>query len=83
MSVALLQLSDTTRAWLNQVNVAALIPAFAESSLAAFVLFLLLSLVLYLVANEYLLKGEDEPPAPGKGPHAQGPAGTAPVHGEA
>jgi hypothetical protein len=63
MTVALLQLSDGTRAFMQKLNVAALIPAFAESDLAAFLLFLGLAGVLYLVSNEYLLA--DKPAAKG------------------
>lgn len=58
--VAFLQLSEPTRALLRAVNLTAAFPRFAASDLAAIVLFLLLGAVLYLVANEYILKSTDE-----------------------
>jgi putative OPT family oligopeptide transporter len=57
--VAFLQLSEPTRNLLKAVNLTAVFPRFAASDLAALVLFLLLGVVLYLVANEYILKSTD------------------------
>ena len=59
MTVALMQLSEPTRAALAAVNVAQHFPTFAQSDLAALLLFLALAGVLYLVAGERLLgRGE-------------------------
>jgi hypothetical protein len=55
MAVALLQLSDTTRGWLNAVNLAERLGALANSDLLAFALFLGLAGILWLVAIEKLL----------------------------
>jgi hypothetical protein len=68
MVVALAQLPDSSRDLMAKLNVGRFIPGFAGSDLAAFILFLGVALVLYLVANEYLLKG---PPA--EAAHAGGP----------
>jgi putative OPT family oligopeptide transporter len=57
--VAFLQLSEPTRNLLKAVNLTAAFPRFAASDLVALVLFLLLGVVLYLVANEYILKSTD------------------------
>jgi putative OPT family oligopeptide transporter len=56
MVVAMMQISDTTRGWLERMSLSALIPRFAESDLASFLLFCALGAVLYLVANEWLLR---------------------------
>ena len=60
MTVALLQLSDTTRGWLNVVNFAARLGALADSDLFAFALFLGLSGILWLVAIEKVLAPKPE-----------------------
>ena len=54
--VAFLQLSETSRHFLHSINFTERIPAFASSDLAALVLFCGLGVILYLVANEYILK---------------------------
>ncbi len=56
MTVALMQLSEPTRTALAAVNVGQLFPAFAQSDVAALLLFLALAGVLYLVAGERLLE---------------------------
>jgi len=71
MLVALAQLPDSSRDLMAKLNVGRLIPGFAGSDLAAFVLFLGVGLVLYLVANEYVLKGPQA-----EAPHAGGPGPT-------
>jgi hypothetical protein len=70
MLVALAQLPDSSRDLMAKLNVGRLIPGFAGSDFAAFALFLGVGLVLYLVANEYLLKGPqaEAPHAGGQGP---------------
>jgi uncharacterized oligopeptide transporter (OPT) family protein len=62
--LAMLQLSDTTRAFLRNINVSEALGWFAGSDLVSFLLFLGLGAVLYLVASERLLK-----------PDAHGPTG--------
>src|SRR5438105_1451550 len=64
--LAMLQLSDTTRGWLQAVNVQARIPGFANSDLVSLLLFLGLAAVLYLVASGRLLRSA---------PDGQRPAG--------
>lgn len=56
MTVALMQLSGPTRALLGAANLSRLIPAVAQSDLAALLLFLALAVVLFLVASERLLR---------------------------
>jgi uncharacterized oligopeptide transporter (OPT) family protein len=68
MLIALAQLPDSSRDLMAKINVGRFIPGFAGSDLAAFILFLGVALVLYLVANEYLLK---DPQA--EASHAGGP----------
>ena len=58
--VAFLQLSEPTRHFLRVANVTDRIPAFAQNNLVSLLLFLGLGVILYLVANEYLLKSEPE-----------------------
>jgi putative OPT family oligopeptide transporter len=58
--VAFLQLSEPTRKFLRFANMTDRIPAFAQSDLVSLLLFLGLGVILYLVANEYLLKSEPE-----------------------
>jgi putative OPT family oligopeptide transporter len=50
--LAFLQLSETSRSWLESVNVSARIPGFAQSDLVSLLLFLGLGFVLWLVATE-------------------------------
>jgi uncharacterized oligopeptide transporter (OPT) family protein len=61
--LAFLQLSETTRNFLNQINVSSLIPAFADSNLVSLLLFLGLGVILWAVATERLLKSHDPDPA--------------------
>jgi putative OPT family oligopeptide transporter len=58
--LAFLQLSETSRAWLDKVNVSTRIPGFANSDLVSLVLFLGLAGVLWLVATDRWL-GEKKP----------------------
>jgi putative OPT family oligopeptide transporter len=58
--LAFLQLSDTTRAWLDAINVSAKIPGFANSDLVSLLLFLALGACLWAVATERLL-GDKKP----------------------
>ena len=53
--LAFLQLSETTRNFLNRINVSALIPGFATSDLVSLLLFLALGGILWAVATERLL----------------------------
>jgi putative OPT family oligopeptide transporter len=77
MIIALAQLPDASRDVMAKINVGRFIPGFAESNLAAFVLFLGVALVLYLVANEYWLKGD--PSQTPKGPGGASAHGTSPA----
>jgi putative OPT family oligopeptide transporter len=52
MTVALMQLSEPTRALLSAVNLSGIAPGFAQSDLAALLLFLGLGVLLFLVASE-------------------------------
>jgi putative OPT family oligopeptide transporter len=61
--LAFLQLSETTRNFLNRVNITESIPAFAKSNLASLLLFLGLGAILWAVATERLLKSHDPGPA--------------------
>ena len=54
--LAFLQLSDTTRNFLNSINVAGVIPGFATSDLVSLLLFCALGAVLWAVATERWLK---------------------------
>jgi putative OPT family oligopeptide transporter len=54
--LAFLQLSDTTRNFLNSINVSAVIPGFATSDLVSLLLFCALGAVLWAVATERWLK---------------------------
>ncbi|GAC1345768.1 MAG: hypothetical protein NVSMB23_22340 [Myxococcales bacterium] len=78
MIVALAQLPDASRDLMLKINLGRFIPSFAESDLAAFVLFLGVAVLVYLVANEHWLKGDpsDAPadPTGGAGVHGAGPA---------
>jgi putative OPT family oligopeptide transporter len=77
MIVALAQLPDSSRDWMMKINLGQYIPHFAESDLAAFVLFLGVAVLVYLVANEHWLKGtSSETPA---GPGGAGANGTGPA----
>ena len=58
--VAFLQLSEPTRNFLRVANLTDRIPAFAQSDLVSLLLFLGLGVILYLVANEHLLKSAPE-----------------------
>jgi putative OPT family oligopeptide transporter len=60
MTVALMQLSGPTRALLGAVNLSGLSPGLAQSDGAAFLLFLALSSVLFLVASERLMRSRGE-----------------------
>jgi len=53
--LAFLQLSETTRNFLNSVNVGGAFPGFANSDLVSLVLFLCLGAVLWAVATERFL----------------------------
>jgi uncharacterized oligopeptide transporter (OPT) family protein len=53
--LAFLQLSETTRNFLNRINLGGAIPGFATSDLASLLLFLGLGVVLWAVATERLL----------------------------
>jgi putative OPT family oligopeptide transporter len=55
--LAMLQLSEPTREFLRKINVTETLGWFASSDLVAFLLFLGLAAILYLVAHETLLKG--------------------------
>jgi putative OPT family oligopeptide transporter len=77
MIVALAQLPDASRDLMAKINVGRFIPGFAESDLAAFVLFLGVGLLLYLVANEYWLKGK--PSKTPTGPGGASANGTSPA----
>src|SRR5256714_7078595 len=55
--LAMLQLSEPTREFLRKINVTGTLGWFASSDLVAFLLFLGLAAILYLVAHETLLKG--------------------------
>jgi len=55
--LAMLQLSEPTREFLRKINVTDSLGWFATSDLVAFILFLGLAAILYLVAHETLLKG--------------------------
>jgi putative OPT family oligopeptide transporter len=59
--LAFLQLSETTRNFLNSISVSAKIPGFATSNLISLLLFLLLGAVLWAVATERLLGGKHDP----------------------
>jgi fumarate reductase subunit D len=50
--LAFLQLSDTSRGWLDSANLSTRIPGFATSDLVSLLLFLGLAAVLWLVATE-------------------------------
>ena len=54
--LAFLQLSDTTRNFLNSINVGGVIPGFATSDLVSLLLFCALGAVLWAVATERWLK---------------------------
>jgi putative OPT family oligopeptide transporter len=53
--LAFLQLSETTRHWLDSINVSAKIPGFANSDLVSLLLFLALGFILWMVATERFL----------------------------
>ena len=53
--LAFLQLSETTRSFLNSINVGGAFPGFATSDLVSLVLFLCLGVVLWAVATERFL----------------------------
>ena len=53
--LAFLQLSETTRSWLNAVNLGPHFPGFSNSDLASLLLFLGLGAILWAVATERLL----------------------------
>jgi putative OPT family oligopeptide transporter len=55
--LAMLQLSEPTREFLRKISVTDALGSFAASDLVAFLLFLGLAAILYLVAHETLLKG--------------------------
>src|SRR3954464_2588001 len=55
--LAMLQLSEPTREFLRKINFTDALGWFATSDLVAFLLFLGLAAILYLVAHETLLKG--------------------------
>jgi putative OPT family oligopeptide transporter len=57
--------AGTSESLMKKLNLSESLGAFAESDLAAILLFLGLAGVLYLVANERLLKMKDEPAGPG------------------
>lgn len=63
--LAFLQLSETTRNFLNRINVSARIPGFATSDLVSLLLFLGLGAVLWAVATERLL-GDKRDPGPAR-----------------
>jgi len=58
--LAFLQLSETSRAWLDSVNMSTRIPGFANSDLVSLLLFMGLAGILWLVATERWL-GEKQP----------------------
>jgi putative OPT family oligopeptide transporter len=62
--LAMLQLSEPTRNFLRAINVSEKLGAFATSDVLAFLLFLGLAAVLFLVASERLLRSERHGPSP-------------------
>jgi hypothetical protein len=62
--LAMLQLSEPTRNFLRNINVTAKLGGFATSDLVAFVLFLGLAGVLFLVASERLLRSAPDGRSP-------------------
>jgi putative OPT family oligopeptide transporter len=62
--LAMLQLSEPTRNFLRRVNLTALLGNFATSDLAAFLLFLGLAAILFLVASERLLRSAPDGRSP-------------------
>jgi hypothetical protein len=62
--LAMLQLSEPTRNILRGINVTDKLGSFAASDVVAFLLFLGLAVVLFLVASERLLRGPRDGPSP-------------------
>jgi len=62
--LAMLQLSEPTRNFLRGINVTDKLGSFAASDVVAFLLFLGLAVVLFLVASERLLRGPRDGPSP-------------------
>jgi putative OPT family oligopeptide transporter len=62
--LAMLQLAEPTREFLRKINVTDSLGWFAASDLVAFLLFLGLAAILYLVAHETLLKGAPDGGSP-------------------
>src|SRR5205085_7369815 len=62
--LAMLQLSEPTRNFLRGINVTASLGAFASGDLAAFLLFLGLAVILFLVASERLLRSAPDGRSP-------------------
>ncbi|TMD63310.1 MAG: peptide transporter, partial [Chloroflexi bacterium] len=62
--LAMLQLSEPTRNFLRNINLTAMLGAFATSDLAAFLLFLGLAVILFLVASERVLRSAPDGRSP-------------------
>jgi OPT oligopeptide transporter protein len=62
--LAMLQLSEPTRNFLRNINVTAKLGGFATSDLVAFLLFLGLAAVLFMVASERLLRSAPDGRSP-------------------
>ena len=62
--LAMLQLSEPTRNFLRNINLTAMLGGFATSDLAAFLLFLGLAVILFLVASERVLRSAPDGRSP-------------------